>query len=191
MICVFAGSARGVAARDLECSARLGTVLARTGTPIVYGGGSAGCMGALADAALAAGGQVVGVVPAGLFDREEVHQEVDLVEVESLHHRKQVMLEMADAFVVLPGGLGTLDEVGEVLTWAQLGIHAKPTVFLDPHGYWSGLLAWVDAAVAQGYVAPASRDFYAVVAAADDVLAVIAAFAPPPATRGPLTREQT
>ena len=191
MICVFAGSARGVAARDLECSAQLGTALARTGTPIVYGGGSAGCMGALADAALAAGGQVVGVVPAGLFDREEVHPEVDLIEVESLHHRKQVMLEMADAFVVLPGGLGTLDEVGEVLTWAQLGIHAKPTVFLDPDGYWNSLLAWIDAAVIQGYVAPTSRDFYAVVGAADDVLAAIAAFTPPPATRGPLTREQT
>jgi uncharacterized protein (TIGR00730 family) len=191
MICVFAGSAGGVAAHDLECSARLGTVLATSGTPIVYGGGSTGCMGALADAALAAGGQVIGVVPGGLFDRDEVHPDVDLVEVDSLHHRKQVMLEMADAFVVLPGGLGTLDEVGEVLTWAQLGIHAKPTVFLDPAGYWSGLLAWVDTAVAQGYVAPSSRDFYSVVPAPDDVLPTIAAFTPPPATRGPLTREQT
>ena len=82
-------------------------------------------MGAMADAALAAGGQVIGVIPSGLFPPEEIHPAVDVVETDSLHHRKQVMLELADAFVVLPGGLGTLDEVGEVLTWAQLGIHAK------------------------------------------------------------------
>ena len=191
MICVFAGSARRVPAADLALAGRVGHALAASGTPVVYGGGSTGCMGALADAVLADGGRVIGVVPRNLFDREEVHEAVDLVEVDSLHERKQVMLDLADAFVVLPGGLGTLDEVGEVLTWAQLGIHAKPTVFLDPDGYWNGLLAWIDAAVIQGYVAPTSRDFYAVVGAADDVLAAIAAFTPPPATRGPLTREQT
>lgn len=190
MIGVFAGSAREVAPRDLECSARLGAVLAAAGTPIVYGGGRTGCMGALADAALAGGGQVIGVVPRGLFQPEEMHREVDLVEVDSLHHRKQVMLEMADAFVALPGGLGTLDEVSEVLTWAQLGVHAKPVVFLDPHGYWDGLLTWIDAAIAQGYVAEASRDFFTVVAEPEAVLPALRAYAPPPATRGPLTREQ-
>jgi hypothetical protein len=191
MICVFAGSARGAAGADLDLSRRLGTALAGHGAPIVYGGGSTGCMGALADAALAAGGHVIGVIPRNLFHREEVHPDVDHVEVDSLHHRKQVMLELADAFVVLPGGLGTLDEVGEVLTWAQLGIHAKPTVFLDPDGYWTGLLGWIDTAIARGYVAAASRDFYTVVVDAGGVLPAITGYTPPTATRGPLTREQT
>jgi len=191
MICVFAGSARGVPDSDLALARRVGHALGASGTPVVYGGGSTGCMGALADAALAEGAHVVGVIPRGLFDREELHQGVDVVDVESLHERKQVMLELADAFVVLPGGFGTLDEVGEVLTWAQLGIHGKPTVFVDPDGYWQGLLAWIDTAVARGYIAAPSRDFYTVVADADGVLPAIAGFAPPPAVRGPLSREQT
>ncbi|MFA5884308.1 MAG: TIGR00730 family Rossman fold protein [Acidimicrobiia bacterium] len=191
MICVFAGSARGVSESDLALAARVGAALAASGTPVVYGGGSTGCMGAMADAALDAGAHVVGVIPRGLFHREEVHQGVDLVEVESLHERKQVMLELANAFVVLPGGLGTLDEVGEVLTWAQLGIHAKPTVFVDPDGFWAGLLAWIDTAVERGYVPAPSRDFFTTVPDADGVLPAIAGFAPPPAVRGPLSREQT
>jgi uncharacterized protein (TIGR00730 family) len=191
MICVFAGSARGVPAPDLDLAARVGRALAAGGAPVVYGGGSTGCMGALADAALANGAHVVGVVPRGLFEPTEVHAGVDLVEVESLHERKQVMLELADAFVVLPGGFGTLDEVGEVLTWAQLGIHAKPTVFVDPDGYWSGLFAWIDTATARGYVAAPSRAFAIVVADADGVLPAITGFTPPPAARGPLSSDQT
>jgi hypothetical protein len=191
MICVFAGSAPTAPAEDLDLAARVGATLAEHGTPIVYGGGSTGCMGAMADAALAAGAHVIGVVPRNLFHTEEVHQRVDRVDVDSLHQRKQMMLELANAFVVLPGGLGTLDEVGEVLTWAQLGIHAKPTVFVDPDGFWTGLLAWIDGAIARGYVAVPSRDFYRVVSDAGDVLPILAGYAPPPATRGPLSREQT
>jgi len=190
-VCVFAGSARAVPEPHRALATRLGTHLACAGATVVYGGGSTGLMGTMADAALAAGGTVIGVIPRGLFAREEVHHGVELVEVESLHDRKLIMLELADAFAVLPGGFGTLDEVGEVLTWAQLGIHAKPTVFVDPDGYWSGLLAWVDAAVARGYVAAASQAFYTVVADADGVLPAITGFAPPPAVRGPLSREQT
>jgi uncharacterized protein (TIGR00730 family) len=158
---------------------------------VVYGGGRTGCMGALAEAALAGGGRVVGVVPVGLFPPEELHAAVELVETDSMHHRKQVMLELADAFVVLPGGLGTLDEVSEVLTWGQLGIHDKVTVFVDPDGYWRGLLTWVDHAVVRGYVSVPSRDFYRVVPDADDVLGAIADFVAPRATRGPLTPDQT
>jgi uncharacterized protein (TIGR00730 family) len=191
MICVFAGSARGIAGPHLDLARRLGTAIAASGTAIVYGGGSTGLMGAMADAALGGGAHVIGVVPQGLFEREEVHSGVDLVEVDSLHERKQVMLELADAFAVLPGGLGTLDEIGEVLTWAQLGIHAKPTVLVDPDGFWSGLLDWIDTAIAAGYVAASSRAFLTVVADAADVLPAIAGFAPPPASRGPLSREQT
>lgn len=191
MICVFAGSAPGAPDEDLDLAARVGTTLAGHGTPIVYGGGSTGCMGAMADAALAGGAHVIGVVPRNLFRAEEVHQGVDLIEVDSLHHRKQVMLELAEAFVVLPGGLGTLDEVGEVLTWAQLGIHAKPTVFVDPDGFWAGLLEWVEIAILRGYVAVPSRDFFTVVADAGEVLPVLARYTPPAATRGPLSAEQT
>lgn len=191
MICVFAGSARGVPDEDLHLSARVGHALAVAGVPIVYGGGRTGCMGAMADAALAAGGQVIGVVPAGLFRPEEVHGGVDIVETDSLHHRKQVMLELVDGFVVLPGGLGTLDEVGEVLTWAQLGIHRKPTVFVDPDDYWGGLIDWIAHAVVRGYVSVPSLDFYRVVPDADGVLPALAGYTPPSATRGPLSREQT
>lgn len=191
MICVFAGSAPGVPEEDLALAARLGAMLAAAGRPVVYGGGSTGCMGAMAQAALDAGGQVVGVVPTGLFPPEELHEGVELVETDSMHHRKQVMLELADAFVVLPGGLGTLDEVGEVLTWAQLGIHDKVTVFVDPDGYWAGLLDWIDHAVVRGYVSVPSREFLRVVAGVDAVLPAIAGFAPPTPTRGPLTPNQT
>ena len=191
MICVFAGSSRGAPDDDLGLASRLGAVLAAHGDPIVYGGGATGCMGAMADAALAAGAHVIGVVPVGLFAVEEVHPDVEIVEVESLHHRKQVMLELADTFVVLPGGLGTLDEVGEVLTWAQLGIHAKPTVFVDPDGYWADLVHWIEHAIARGYVSVPTRGFYRVVPDPDAVLPALAGYAPPPATRGPLSREQT
>jgi len=191
MICVFAGSASGVPDDDLALAARVGSALAAGGRTVVYGGGSTGCMGAMAEAALAAGGRVIGVVPGGLFPPEDILDTVDLVETDSLHHRKQVMLELADAFVVLPGGLGTLDEVGEVLTWAQLGIHDKVTVFVDPDGYWAGLVDWIEHAVVRGYVSVPSRDFYRVVADADGVLPAIAGFTPPTPTRGPLTRGQT
>jgi uncharacterized protein (TIGR00730 family) len=191
MICVFAGAARDVDARDLALAARVGQTLAAAGAPVVYGGGSTGCMGAMADAALLGGARVIGVVPTGLFDASEVHTGVELVEVDSLHHRKQVLLELADAFVVLPGGLGTLDEVGEVLTWSQLGIHAKPTVFVDPDGYWASLVDWIELAIARGYVSMASRASFAVVRDADDVLTVLTDYVAPPPTRGPLHREQT
>lgn len=189
-VCVFAGSARAVPEPHRAVAARLGTALAAAGSTIVYGGGSTGLMGALGDAALAAGGTVIGVVPRGLFRREEVHTRVERIEVDSLHDRKQVMLGLADAFAVLPGGFGTLDEVGEVLTWAQLGIHDKPIVFVDPDGFWRGIASWLDQAIALGYVAPASRSLLTTVDAPDDVLAAVAAYAPPPAVRA-LEPDQT
>ncbi|MBM3692789.1 MAG: TIGR00730 family Rossman fold protein [Actinobacteria bacterium] len=191
MLCVFAGSAPGAPREDLALAAAVGAALAGVGVPIVYGGGSTGCMGAMADAALAAGARVVGVVPTGLFTADEVHGGVDLVEVASLHERKQVMLDRADAFVVLPGGLGTLDELGEVLTWAQLGIHAKPTVLVDPEGYWRPLVEWIDRAVLCGYVSVPARDFLVTVRDAADVLPAVRAFVAPTATRGPLSLDQT
>jgi uncharacterized protein (TIGR00730 family) len=189
-ICLFAGSARRSPAPHLDIAAAFGAALAREGIDLVYGGGSIGMMGAVADAALAGGARVVGVVPRGLFAVDEVHHDVELIEVESLHVRKQVMLELAEAFVVLPGGFGTLDELSEVLTWAQLGIHAKPIVLLDVDGYWDGLTAWLNTAIGLGYVYSASREHYGVARDARGVLDFIANYEAPPAPRS-LAPDQT
>lgn len=188
-VCVFAGSAPVVPDDHRALATQLGRTLASAGAVVVTGGGSTGSMGAVADAALGAGARVIGVVPRGLFTREEVHHAIELIEVESLHERKQVMLGLADAFVALPGGFGTLDELSEVLTWAQLGIHAKPTVLLDPDDFWAGVVAWIDGAVAAGYVPAASRAFLARAATDREVLPTITAFTSPP-TRRDLTPEQ-
>jgi uncharacterized protein (TIGR00730 family) len=169
-VCVFAGSAR-VSPHQHDALARdLGAALASAGLTVVYGGGGRGLMGTMADAALDAGARVIGVVPRGLFAIEEVHPgRVEIVEVDDLLERKRVMIELSDAFVALPGGLGTLDELVEVVTWAQLGLHAKPVLLLEAAGYWSSLLDWVDSAVARGYVTTASRRLLQVVECAEVV----------------------
>jgi hypothetical protein len=128
-------------------------------------------MGALADGALAAGGEVIGVIPARLVDRELAHPDVtELRIVDTLHQRKAVMAELSDAFAALPGGLGTLEELAEVLSWAQLGLHAKPVGLLDPHGYFGPLLGFLDAAVDAGFLMPEHRALLAVEADADALL---------------------
>ena len=189
-VCVFAGSAPASDPTHRRVAARLGEVLAAAGVAIVYGGGHRGMMGALADAALAAGADVLGVVPRGLFRVEEVHPGVTLHEVGSLHDRKREMLERADAFVALPGGFGTLDEVGEVLTWSQIGIHHKPIVLVDVDGFWDALTVWIDQAVHHGYVPAASRALATVVDGPDAVLPAVRAYVPPPAVRA-LDPDQT
>ena len=144
--------------------------LGAAGLTVVYGGGSRGLMGQMADAALDAGARVIGVVPRGLFAVEEVHPgRIEIVEVDDLLERKRVMIELSDAFVALPGGLGTLDELVEVVTWAQLGLHAKPLHLLDADGYWTALLEWVDGAVARGYVTTVNRRLLHVVELTDVV----------------------
>jgi uncharacterized protein (TIGR00730 family) len=136
----------------------LGTAIARRGWRLVYGGGRVGLMGVVADAALAAGGEVVGVITAGLATREIAHAGLsELRVVETMHTRKALMAELSDGFVALPGGFGTLDELCEALTWAQLGIHAKPCALLDVDDYFAGLLAFFDHAVAAGFLAPDVR----------------------------------
>jgi uncharacterized protein (TIGR00730 family) len=172
-VCVFAGSARVSPPEHAALARDLGTAIGTAGLAVVYGGGSRGLMGTMADAALDAGARVIGVVPRGLFAVEEVHPgRIELVEVEDLLERKRVMIELGDAFVALPGGLGTLDELAEVVTWAQLGLHAKPVLLLDADGYWAPLLEWVDDAVARGYVTIASRRLFRVVECADVVEAL-------------------
>lgn len=157
-VCVYAGSNVGVHPAYAEAATALGRTLAERGIVVVYGGGAIGLMGAVADAALAAGGQVIGVIPRALRAREVDHHGLtELRVVESMHERKLTMAELSDAFVALPGGIGTLEELVEVLTWTQLGIHAKPCAVLDVEGYYRPLVALLDHAVDQGFLAAEQR----------------------------------
>ncbi len=176
-VCVFAGSARVAPPEHTELARELGAGLGAAGMTVVYGGGSRGLMGTMADAALDAGARVIGVVPRDLFAVEEVHrgqvEMIEIVEVDDLLARKRVMIELSDAFLALPGGLGTLDELAEVVTWAQLGLHGKPVFLLHADGYWDPLLEWVDGAVARGYVTTASRRLFTVVDGPAEVVATL------------------
>jgi uncharacterized protein (TIGR00730 family) len=156
-ICVFAGSSLGVRESYAESARALGRALAERGLGLVYGGASVGLMGAAADAALAAGGEVIGVLPRGLFRREVAHPGLtELREVGSMHERKALMADLADGFIALPGGYGTFDELFEIVTWAQIGLHRKPVGLLDVDGYFAPLLALVAHAAREGFV-PASH----------------------------------
>jgi uncharacterized protein (TIGR00730 family) len=157
-ICVFCGSSPGVRPAYAQAAREVGSALARRKIGLVYGGGSVGMMGAVADAALAAGGEVIGVIPESLVARELAHAGVaDLRVVRSMHERKALMAELSDAFLTLPGAFGTLDETCEMLTWNQLGIHAKPCGILDVGGYFGPLLRFLDQAVEEGFLQPESR----------------------------------
>lgn len=158
-ICVFCGASAGRDAAYAAAAADVGATLARRGIELVYGGGRLGLMGIVADAALAGGGRVTGVIPASLVERELAHGGVtDLRVVSTLHERKATMADLSDGFIALPGGLGTLEELAEVLSWAQLGIHGKPIGLLDVGGYFGSLIAFLDHATAEGFIAPAQRD---------------------------------
>ena len=174
-ICVFCGASSGNDPRYATAATAVGEGLARRGIQLVYGGGRLGLMGAVADGALAAGGRVVGVIPRGLVDRELAHTGVsELRVVETLHERKAVMAELSDAFIALPGGLGTLEELAEVLSWAQLDLHTKPIGLLDVGGYFAPFEAFLDHAVAEGFIAERHRRLLLV---DDDLDRLLAAFA--------------
>jgi uncharacterized protein (TIGR00730 family) len=152
-VCVYAGSNAGTRPEYAEAAGALGTELARRGIGLVYGGGRVGLMGAIADAVLEAGGEAIGVIPQALMDRELGHRGLTELEVVgSMHERKARMAELADAFVALPGGIGTLEELIEVYTWSQLGIHAKPCGVLDADGFYGSLLGLLDHMVAEGFL---------------------------------------
>jgi uncharacterized protein (TIGR00730 family) len=158
-VCVFCGSSAGTRSEYLEAARSLGEELARRGVGLVYGGASVGLMGAVADAVLAGGGEAIGVIPRRLVDRELAHATLtELHVVESMHARKALMAELSDAFVILPGGAGTLDEFFEALTWRQLGLHSKPLALLDVDGFFDPLLALTDHLVEEGFVLPAFRE---------------------------------
>jgi len=155
---VFCGSNVGRAPEYADFARATGRLLAGRGIGLVYGGGRVGLMGILADAALAAGGRVIGVIPRHLQQREVGHSGLtSLRVVDSMHERKALMAELSDAFIALPGGYGTLDEFAEVLTWSQLGLHAKPCGLLNVAGFYDNLLAFIDHSVAQGFVRADSR----------------------------------
>jgi uncharacterized protein (TIGR00730 family) len=160
----------------MEAARRLGGLLGVRGMGLVYGGASVGLMGALADAALAAGAPVVGVLPAVLEGREIAHGGLsELHFVGTMHERKALMAERADAFLALPGGFGTLDEFLEILTWAQLGIHAKPCVLVNMLGFYDGLLGFLDHAVEEGFLRAPNRGLIRVVSGVDEALTTLEA----------------
>jgi hypothetical protein len=177
-VCVFCGSAMGASPAYRALATSLGEAIARRGLTLVYGGASVGLMGVVADAALAAGGRVVGVIPTSLVSRELAHHGVqDLRVVASMHERKILMADLSDAFIALPGGVGTLDELFEMLTWTQLGFHAKPCVLLDVEGYYEDLVRFVDRAVSDGFVQRSCRDALMVESDVGQALERCAAFA--------------
>jgi uncharacterized protein (TIGR00730 family) len=179
-ICVYCGSSTGDSDVYRDAAARLGRILAEAGIQLVYGGGRIGLMGVLADAVLARGGRVIGIIPEHLQTLEVGHDGIsELRIVSSMHERKQLMFELADGFVVLPGGLGTLDETLEMVTWSQLGLHDKPIVLVDQGGYWRPLIDLLDAMVGAGFVRPENTAILEVVNDVDQVLGTLAA-APAP-----------
>ena len=182
-LCVYCGSSGRVAASYREAASELGMRLAAAGIEIVFGGGRVGLMGLVADAALAGGGRVTGIIPARLRDAELAHQGVsELVIVDSMHERKRLMAERADAFAVLPGGIGTLDETFEMLSWKQLGLHDKPIYLVDIDGYWTTLRTLLDDIVERGFAPAKTRRLLQTVSTVAELMTALAEA--PPAIRG-------
>jgi uncharacterized protein (TIGR00730 family) len=180
-VCVFCGSRAGARPAYAQAARRLGAALVARGMDLVYGGGHVGLMGVVADAVLAAGGRAGGVIVQSLVDRELAHAGLtELLVVETMHQRKALMAERADAFVALPGGYGTGDELFEILTWAQLGFHARPIGLLNTAGYFDPLLVWLDHMVREDFLRPKHRDLLLVADDADRLLDRLQQFQPQP-----------
>lgn len=175
-VCVYCGAADGLSGRYKEEAARLGTVLGRHRIDLIYGGGLLGLMGVTADATLAAGGRVTGIIPDHMKAREIDHPGLtELIVVESMHARKRLMVDRSDAFVVLPGGIGTLDETFEILSWRQLGLHDKPIILVNVDGFWEPLLGLLDRIRDEGFVRRDARSLFTLVANVDAVLPALRA----------------
>jgi uncharacterized protein (TIGR00730 family) len=157
-VCVFCGSSAGNRPGYADAARQVGAALVRRGLGLVYGGGHIGLMGVVADAVLRAGGEAIGVIPQALVERELAQGGLTRLEVvDTMHQRKSMMADLSDAFVALPGGFGTADELFEILTWAQLGLHAKPIGILNAGGYFDPLLAWLNLAVKERFLKPVHR----------------------------------
>ena len=190
-ICVFCGSNAGSDSAYIDAARGLGQLLAREGIGLVYGGGSVGLMGELADSVLHAGGEVTGVIPHALWAREVGHRGLtDLHIVETMHERKAMMADLADAFIALPGGLGTLEEIFEIWTWAQLGLHAKPLGFLDINGFFTPLMQFLDRAVRERFLREPHRAIALIDADPERLLRRFDEWRPPRVEKW-ITREET
>jgi uncharacterized protein (TIGR00730 family) len=180
-VCVFCGSSGGGDPVYAEAARQLGAALAAHGLDLVYGGGHVGLMGVVADAVLAAGGKVVGVINRALVEKELAHKGLtELRVVETMHQRKALMADRADAFIALPGGFGTLDELFEILTWRQLGMHDKPIGLFNVAGYFDPLLGWIDHAVRERFVKPKHRELLLIADAPERMVALLQSYRAPP-----------
>ena len=180
-ICIYCGSSNDAPASHMATARAVGAEVAARGIHMVFGGGRVGLMGATADAAMAAGGTVTGVIPQHLHDIEIGHTDLtELLVVDNMHTRKREMFERSDAFVVLPGGLGSLEEFFEVVTWRQIGIHDKPILILNPDGYWDPLLGLIEHVIDTQYAHPSARALFVTVSEVADILPALGA-APEPA----------
>lgn len=181
-LCIYCGSRVGSDPRYQALAQEMGKIMANQGIGLVFGAGSIGLMGVTARSVLDAGGRVIGIIPEHLHSAEVAFDELDDIRiVGSMHERKKLMFDLSDGFVIIPGGLGTLDETFEIITWAQLGLHNKPVVIVNECGYWDPLIALIDHVVEREFAAPACRDLFTVVDHISDVLdAVEAHLAPEP-----------
>lgn len=168
---VFLGSSHGTNPAFAPAVVELGNALVERNIGLVYGGGAVGLMGLLADTVLDGGGTVTGVIPVNLFSKEVAHRgNTELIETDGMHERKALMYERSDAFIAVPGGMGTLDEVAEIATWRQIGLHDKPVGFLNTDGYYDALIAWFDRATTDGMISDANRALIHVETSADALL---------------------
>ena len=182
--CVFCGSSVGFHSVYRDAATQTGRVLVERGFSLVYGGGQVGLMGVIADSVLASGGRVVGVIPEFLATKELMHTGIsELHTVDSMHTRKALMAELSDVFLALPGGLGTFDELCEIVTWAQLGLHARPIGLLNVQGYFDGLIQQVERAIADGFCRPEHRRLFVVDANPYRLLDAMAVHVPPDVTK--------
>jgi hypothetical protein len=173
-ICVFCGSKHGNKPIYAETARRVGWLLAERGIGVVYGGGHVGLMGVLADAVLAGGGEVIGVIPQSMVESELAHTKItELLVVQTMHERKALMAEKADAFLALPGGVGTAEEFFEIATWRQLKLHDKPVGLLNVAGFFDPLIAWIERAFAEGFISPKHRGLVRVAADAEALISAL------------------
>ena len=190
-ICVFCGSSTGLRPAYVNAARAMGQALLRRHLGLVYGGGCVGLMGTIADAVLNGGGEVIGIIPEALVERELAHRDVaQLIVVHSMHERKAKMAELSDAFIAMPGGYGTFEEFCEIITWAQLGLHHKPCGILNVDGYYDSLLMLFDRAVEEGFLKPANRRLVIEQTNPDRLLDLLAT-STPPQTEKWITRDES
>ena len=191
-ICIYCGSSPGARTDYAAAASAVGKVLAQRGIGLVYGGGNVGLMGRVADAVIDAGGEVIGVIPHHLADKELAHERAtQMIRVDSMHERKQRMADLSDGFIALPGGIGTLEELFETLTWLQLGLHRKPIGLLNVAGFYDAMLAFLDHMVEERFLKPEHRALMLVEENIETLIEAMQAFTPPDANKwlGRVARE--